>query len=231
MQGSDIEQLAQISGEFARRANELPQVVNIDTNLKLTKPELTLKVDRLAASNLGVSIRDISRTLQILLGSQEITNFNRGNRRYEVVVQADKEFRSTPESIREIYVRTRENQLVPLSNFVSIETTTTPPQINHYNRFRAATIEGSPAPGVSLGEALTALETLAKEVIPADMSTALAGQSLEFREAGQSTFFIFALALAFIFLVLAAQFESYIDPIVILPGNRNDDQRCHRPAR
>ncbi|RMG11604.1 MAG: efflux RND transporter permease subunit, partial [Cyanobacteria bacterium J055] len=155
LQGSDLEQLARVSGEFARRANELPQVVNIDTDLKLTKPELTLKVDRLAASNLGVSVRDISRTLQILLGSQEITSFNRGNRRYEVVVQAEKEFRSTPDSIREIYVKTRDNQLVPLSNLVSIETTTTPPQINHYNRFRAATIEGSPASGVSLGDALT----------------------------------------------------------------------------
>ncbi|MGB3237899.1 MAG: efflux RND transporter permease subunit [Geitlerinemataceae cyanobacterium] len=216
LQGSDLEQLAQISGEFAQLANQLPQVVNIDTDLKLTKPELTLKVDRLAASNLGVSVRDISRTLQILLGSQEITNFNRGNRRYEVVVQAEKEFRSTPDSIREIYVKTRENQLVPLSNFVSIETTTTPPQINHYNRFRSATIEGSPAPGVSLGEALTALENLSQEVVPPEISTALAGQSLEFREAGQSTFFIFALALAFIFLVLAAQFESYIDPVVVL---------------
>ena len=216
LQGSNLDRLAEVSAELARRANELPQLVNMDTNLKLTKPELTIQVNRTAAADLGVSVRDISRTLQILLGAQEITNFNRGNRQYEVVVQADKDFRSTPDSIREIQVRTRSDRLVPLSNLVSIETTTTPPEIGHYNRFRAATIEGSAAPGTSLGEALAALENLAAEVVPPEMSIDFAGQSLEFKEAGQSTSFIFLLALAFIFLVLAAQFESFLDPIVIL---------------
>lgn len=216
LQGPDFEELAEVSEEFTRRAQKLPQLVNVDTDLNINKPELTISIDRNQAANLGISVRDIARTMQILLGGQNITSFNQGNRRYEVVVQAEKEFRSTPEDIRQLYVRNREGQVVPLSNLVTITPNTTPPQINHFNRFRAAQISGSVAPGFSLGEAIDALENLAKEVLPADMRTALSGQSLEFKEAGQSTIFTFALSLAFIFLVLAAQFESYIDPIIIL---------------
>ncbi|MBW4494649.1 MAG: efflux RND transporter permease subunit [Oscillatoria princeps RMCB-10] len=216
LQGSDLETLAQVSAEFAGRARQLPQLVNIDTNLKLNKPELTVSVDRAQAANLGISVQEISRTLQILLGSQKITSFNRGNRRLMVVVQAEKEFRASPEDIRQLYIRTSQGQVVPLSNVVSVSSATTPPQINHFNRFRAAAIEGSPAPGYTLGQALDALEGLAKEVLPAEIRVSYAGQSLEFKEAGQATGAIFLLALAFIFLVLAAQFESYLDPIIIL---------------
>ncbi|MBO9999797.1 MAG: efflux RND transporter permease subunit [Cyanobacteria bacterium SID2] len=216
LQGNDLEELAEVSEELAQRARQLPELVNIDTSLKLTQPELTISIDRSKAAELGITARDIASTMQILLGSQEITEFNRGNRRYEVIVQAEDEFRMSPEDINELYIRTQAGTLIPLGNIVSIDTTTTPPQIEHYKRFRSATIEGSPAPGYSLGQALTALETLAEEVVPQNITTALAGQSLEFAEAGQATAFIFALALAFIFLVLAAQFESYLDPIVVL---------------
>ncbi|MBP0002443.1 MAG: efflux RND transporter permease subunit [Cyanobacteria bacterium SBC] len=216
LQGNDLEELAEVSEELAQRARQLPELVNIDTSLKLTQPELTISIDRSKAAELGITARDIASTMQILLGSQEITEFNRGNRRYEVIVQAEDEFRMSPEDINELYIRTQAGTLIPLGNIVSIDTTTTPPQIEHYKRFRSATIEGSPTPGYSLGQALTALETLAEEVVPQNITTALAGQSLEFAEAGQATAFIFALALAFIFLVLAAQFESYLDPIVVL---------------
>lgn len=216
LQGTDFDELATVSQEFAQRAQELPELVNIDTDLNVNKPELTISIDRFQAANLGISVQDIARTMQILLGGQKITNFNRGNRRSEVVVQAEKEFRSSPEDISQLYIRTRTGQVVPLSNLVTVSAETTPPQINHFQRFRSATISGSLAPGVSLEEGLAALENLAKEVLPADMRTALSGQSREFQEAGQSTTFMFALSLAFIFLVLAAQFESYIDPIVIL---------------
>lgn len=216
LQGSDLEKLATVSEDLANQARQLPQLANVDTDLKLNKPELRITVDRKQAANLGISIRDISRTLQILLGGQEITNFNRGNRRYEVVVQAEDEFRASPQDIEQLYVRTNQGEVVPLSNVVQIVPSTTPPQINHYNRFRSAKISGSPAPGVPLGEALEALQQLADEVVPPEMRTALAGQSLEYQEAGQATLFIFGLALAFIFLVLAAQFESYLDPLIIL---------------
>ncbi len=216
LQGSDLEELARVSGELAQQANQLPELVNVDTTLKLTQPELTIAIDRKKAAELGITAQDISSTMQILLGGQEITNFNRGNRRYEVVVQAEDRFRMSPEDINELYIRTQDGAVVPLGNVVTIDTTTTPPQIEHYQRFRSATLEASPAPGYSLGQALTALEALADEVIPDSITTGLAGQSLEFAEAGEATSFIFALALAFIFLVLAAQFESYLDPIVVL---------------
>ena len=216
LQGDDLETLAQVSDDLANRARQLPQLVNVDTDLRLNKPELAVTIDRAAAANLGISVRDISRTLQILLGGENITSFNRGNRRSEVVVQAEKEFRASPEDLKSFYVRTNTGEMVALRNVVTVKTSTTPPRISHYNRARAAKITGSPAPGFTLGDALTALENLAQEVVPGDIRTALAGQSLEFREAGQSTIYIFGLAVLFIFLVLAAQFESYIDPLIIL---------------
>ncbi len=215
LQGSDLETLATVAENLAQKARQLPQLVNADTDLKLNKPELTLIVNREQAANLGVSVRDISRTLQILLGGQEITSFNQGNRRYEVVVQAEKQFRATPQDIREIYLKSNGGQLIPLSNLVTVTPSTTPPQINHFNRARSATITASPAPGYTLGDAIAALENLARQELPPEIRTALAGQSLEFREAGQSTLFIFGLALVFTFLILAAQFESFLDPLII----------------
>ncbi|MFY7802697.1 MAG: efflux RND transporter permease subunit [Limnoraphis robusta] len=216
LQGTDLEELAAVSDEFVKRAQELPQVVNIDSNLKISKPELVLEVDRALAGNLGVSVQDIARTLQIMLGGEEITNYNEGNQRYEVVVRGEKEYRSTPEDIRELYVRTLQGSMIPLSSLVTVKTSTTPPEINHFNRFRSAEIEGSPAAGVSLGDAITALEELARETLPDGMRTDLSGESREFREAGDATLLIFGLAMAFIFLTLAAQFESYVDPLIVL---------------
>ena len=215
LQGSDLETLSTAAENLAQKARSLPQLVNTDTDLKLNKPELNLTINREQAANLGVSVRDISRTLQILLGGQEITSFNQGNRRYEVVVQAEKQFRATPENIREIYLRSDRGQLISLSNVVTVVPATTPPQINHFNRARAATITASPAPGFTLGDALGALENLAKQELSPEIRTAVAGQSLEFKEAGQSTLFIFGLALVFTFLILAAQFESFLDPLII----------------
>lgn len=216
LQGNDITELAQVSEQLAMAANELPQLVNIDTDLKLNKPELVLEVNRSQAGNLGVSVQEIARTLQIMLGGREITNFNQGNQRYEVIVRGQSEFRASPEDIGEIYVRSESGQMVPLSNLVTIRDSTLPPQINHFNRFRSATLEGSAAPGYSLGEALEALQDLADRTIPDTMRTDLAGESREFSQAGDATIYIFGLSLAFIFLTLAAQFESFVDPLVIL---------------
>ncbi len=216
LQGTNLEELARVADEFAERANELPELVNVDSDLQVSKPELVLEVDRALAGNLGVSVQDISRTLQIMLGGENITNFNEGNQRYEVVVRGEAEFRSTPDNIREIYVRTQQGEMIPLSSLVTVKMSTTPPQINHFNRFRSAQIEGSPAAGVSLGDAIAALEELAAETLPEGMRTDLAGESREFREAGDATLLIFGLSMAFIFLTLAAQFESYVDPLIIL---------------
>ncbi|MEB3342174.1 efflux RND transporter permease subunit [Okeania sp.] len=216
LQGTDLDELAQVSEEFANEAQKLPQLQNIDTDLKINKPEVRVEIDRAQAANLGISVQDIARTLQIMMGGQDITNFTDGNQRYDVIVRADEQFRESLQDIDEMYVRTSSGDMIPLSNVVTVKTSTTPPEINHFNRFRSATIEGSPASGVSLGEALQVLNDLADQVLPADMRTDLKGESSQFRDAGQATVFIFGLSLIFIFLTLAAQFESYIDPVVIL---------------
>lgn len=216
LQGTDLDELAQVSEEFANEAQQLPQLMNIDTDLKINKPEVAIEIDRSQAANLGVSVQDIARTLQIMMGGEDITNFTQGNQRYDVIVRAEEEFRESLQDIDEMYVRTEQGTMIPLSNVVTVKTSTTPPEINHFNRFRSATIEGSPAPGVSLGEALQALDQLAERVLPANMRTDLKGESSQFRDAGQATLFVFGLAMIFIFLTLAAQFESYIDPVVIL---------------
>ena len=216
LQGNDLAELARVSAEFTTEAQQLPQLNNIDTDLKINKPEITVEIDRAQAANLGVSVQDIARTLQIMMGGEDITNFNQGNQRYDVIVRAEKEFRESLQDIDELYVRTQQGVMIPLSNVVTVKMSTTPPEINHFNRFRSATITGSPATGVSLGEALQALDDLADRVLPANMRTELKGESSQFRDAGQATIFIFGLAMIFIFLTLAAQFESYIDPIVIL---------------
>ncbi|MGJ3253902.1 MAG: efflux RND transporter permease subunit [Elainellaceae cyanobacterium] len=216
LQGNNLQNLSQTSNTLANQARQLPELVNVDSNFQLNKPELRVLVDRKQAADVGVTVSDIASTLQILLGGEDITSFNLENRRFEVIVKSQDRYRDTIDSIDSFYVRSRDDELVPLASVVDVERSTTPPQINHFNRLRSATIQGSPGPDSGLGGALTALENLAQQVLPSEITTALSGQSLEFREAGQSTLFIFGLALAFIFLVLAAQFESYFDPIVIL---------------
>ena len=161
--------------------------------------------------------------MQILLGGQDITSYSEGKRSHEVIVRAQNQFCKDPDSIGDFYVRASQgqasedqNQLVPLSSVVDVNLSTTPPQINHFSRSRSATIQASTTPGASLGDSLNALENLTDEVIPQEFNTAWSGQSLQFRQAGQAILLIFTLAVVFIFLVLAAQFESYIDHIIIL---------------
>ena len=216
LQGNDFEELVRVSEEFNNEAQQLPQLKNIDTDLKINKPEIVVEINRYQAANLGISVENIAQTLQIMMGGEDITNFTQGNQRYDVIVRAEDEFRNNLQDIEDLYVRTEQGVMIPLSNVVTVKTSTTPPEINHFNRFRSATITGSPAPGVSLGEALQALYDLADRVLPADMRIDLKGESSQFRDAGQATTYIFGLALIFIFLTLAAQFESYIDPLVIL---------------
>ena len=216
LQGNDFEELARVSEEFSNEAQQLPQLNNIDTDLKINKPEIIVEINRYQAANLGISVEDIAQTLQIMMGGEDITNFTQGSQRYDVIVRAEDEFRNNLQDIEDLYVRTGQGAMIPLSNVVTVKTSTTPPEINHFNRFRSATIEGSPAPGVSLGEALQVLYDLADRILPADIQIDLKGESLEFRDAGKATVYIFGLALIFIFLTLAAQFESYIDPLVIL---------------
>jgi HAE1 family hydrophobic/amphiphilic exporter-1 len=179
-------------------------------------PQLEVQVDREMAQLLGIPLLDVFGTLQTLLGGTYVNDFDLFNRNYRVYVQADQAFRGNPESIGQFYVRGGQGQLLPLSTLVQVEETTSPAIINHFNLFRSVEIQGSALPGFSSGQAIRAMETLAAQLLPQGFGFEWSGLSLEEIESGGQAPLIFALGLVFVFLVLAAQFESYVDPLIIL---------------
>ena len=195
--------------------NVFPYLINLDTDLKLNKPQLEISIDRDRASALGVSVTEIGTTLETLLGGREVTDFKRGTKQYHVIAQVPAAGRATPDVIADIYVRGNQG-LVQLANVVNVRETVGPKELNHYNRVRSSTLSANLVPAVALGEALDALDRIAKENLPATVRHELAGQSKEFRESSNSLYFLFLLAVVFIYLVLAAQFESFIHPLTIL---------------
>ncbi|MCE3236910.1 MAG: putative multidrug efflux pump, partial [Vampirovibrio sp.] len=215
----DIQQLNQVMERIqARASKEIFGLVNVDTDLKLNKPQLELAINREKASLLGVSVRDAARTLQILLGGLDITTFQYNGKRYDVMVQAEPNLRMTPDQLSTIYVSGQDDMLVPLSNIVEYREAVAPKELAHYNRMRAATISGSmiPIPGVSMGKVLESLRDIANQEISTGMRLAWKGEAKEFFDASSATYFAFALALIVVFLVLAAQFESFVDPLIVM---------------
>ena len=200
---------------IGKKPNVFPYLINLDTDLKLNKPQLEILIDRDRAASLGVSVTDIGTTLETLLGGREVTDFKRGSKQYHVIAQVPAAGRATPDVIEEIYVRGKQG-LVQLANVVKVRETVAPKELNHYNRVRSATISANLIPVVSLGQALDGLDKIAREQLPPTVRHELAGQSKEFRESSNSLYFLFLLAVVFIYLVLAAQFESFIHPLTIL---------------
>jgi multidrug efflux pump len=197
-------------------ASKSPALTNLDTDLILDQPQVRVNLDRQRVNDLGLSVEVIGRTLESLLGGRQVTRFNQNGEQYDVVVQMAASDRDTPQDLQSIYVRGREGAMVQLSSVVTLQETVAPKELNRFNQLRAATITAVPATGYSLGDALAALETAAAQVLPARVQIDYAGQSREFRQAGSSLVFVFLLALGFIYLVLAAQFESFVDPFVIM---------------
>jgi multidrug efflux pump len=200
---------------IGKKPNVFPYLINLDTDLKLNKPQLEILIDRDRAASLGVSVTEIGTTLETLLGGREVTDFKRGSKQYHVIAQVPAAGRATPDVIEEIYVRGKEG-LVQLANVVKVRETVAPKELKHYNRVRSATISANLIPVVSLGQALDGLDKIAREELPPSVRHELAGQSKEFRESSNSLYFLFLLAVVFIYLVLAAQFESFIHPLTIL---------------
>ncbi len=215
LQAENYEELNKGLGIMMAEASKLGYLMNLDTDLRLNKPELNLTIDRERASGLGVSVADIGSTLETLLGGRAVTNFKRGTKQYDVILQMKPSARSTPDAIREIYIRGG-GRLVQLASVVRVDETLAPKELNHYNRVRSATITANILPGVSLGQALNDLDRIAAEKLPAGMKREYAGQSLEFKSSSSSLYFMFLLAIIFIYLVLAAQFESFVHPLTIL---------------
>ena len=215
LQGETYDQLQQGVGVMMAEASKLGYFLNLDTDLRLNKPQLDISIDRERAAQLGVSVTDIGTALEMLLGGRAVSEFKRGTKQYDVIAQVSPQGRAAPRAIEDIYVR-GSGGLVQLASVVSIRETVAPKELNHYNRVRSATISSNLPPGFPLGTALDALDRIAAEKLPAGMKHELAGQSREFRDSSTSLYFLFLLAVVFIYLVLAAQFESFIHPLTIL---------------
>ena len=198
------------------KVREYPGLANADTDLKLNKPQLKVDINRDKAAQMGIGVDTIGRTLETLLGGRDVTRFKRDSEQYDVVVQLDPAARATPQNLSALYVRGQDGSLTALSNLIAIEETVAPKELNHFNRQRAAIISANIAPGYTLGEALAFMDQAAAETLPPSALTALDGQSREFRESGQTLLITFALALIIIYLVLAAQFESFVSPFIIM---------------
>ncbi len=203
-------------GKLLGAGNQNPQLQGVFSTYAANTPQLQIEVNRNRAKALEVDIDDIFETLQTYLGSRYVNDFTLERRTYRVYVQADAQFRSNPEDINQLYVRSARDEMIPLGNLVTVTQTTGAQTINHYNLFRSIEINGSAASGVSSGDAIQAMEEVAAEVLPPGLGYEWSGLSLEEIQSGGQATIIFGFGLVFVFLVLAAQYESYIDPIIIL---------------
>ncbi len=193
-----------------------PGIVQPDIDLRLNKPEIYISVDRDRAADAGVSVDAVARTIETMLGGRNVTRYKREAEQYDVIVQTQPSGRSTPEDIEKLFVRGRGDQMIPLSALVKVQTSVAPRELNHFNQRRSVTITANLGPGYALGEALPFMDRAAAKLLPPGYSTELNGISREFRTSSGALGLVFVLALLFIFLVLAAQFESFVDPFVIL---------------
>ncbi|MFZ5625615.1 MAG: efflux RND transporter permease subunit [Gemmatimonadota bacterium] len=216
VRNSDFDALKRGMDSLMARARRIPGLINVDTDLRVNKPELTVTFDRDRAEDLGVPVRDIASTLQTLLGGRRVSTFTQANKLYDVIVQLKPEERATPSDMAGLYVRGRSGALVQLDAVVQASEGVGPRSLAHFNRQRSATLNANLAPGFTLGEALDSLDRIAREVLPPGTTTALAGESRELRESGSSLYFAFGLALLVVFMVLASQFESLVHPFTVL---------------
>ena len=213
--GSTYEDLARARARILEAAQSNPGIVNLDSDYKETKPQLRIDVDTARAGDLGVSVQDVSNALQSLLGSRRVSTYLDRGEEYRVIVQAEAGARSTEASLASIYVRSRTGALIPLSNLVRLREAAGARDLGRYNKLRAITLQGGLAPGYSLGEALTFLEDQAKAA-PEVTAIGYRGESQSFKEAGGSIWIVFALTILLVYLLLAAQFESFVHPAVII---------------
>jgi HAE1 family hydrophobic/amphiphilic exporter-1 len=214
--GGPLENLAAAANDLVAQGNQTPGITALFTQFTANDPQLMVNIDREQAKSLGMSLRDVTGTMQVLLGSSYVNDFDFNNRSYRVYVQADQQFRSKPEDITRYYVRTADGRMMPLSNIVSVRETTAPKSISHYNLFRSVELNGSAAPGYSSGQALQAMEELSSRVLPQGMSFSWTGISLEELKAGRQSLVIFGLGLLLVYLTLAGQYESITLPFIIL---------------
>jgi len=216
VQATSYQDLERMTDALVAKARQSKALMNPDTDLRLNKPQLAVDIDREKAASMGIDVETIGRTLETLLGGRQVTRFKKEGKQYDVIIQLEAKDRNTPADLTSIFMRARDGRLVQLSNLVKVRETVGPKELNHFNRLRATILSANVSPGYTLGEALEYLEGAAKEVLDASARTELDGPSREFKESGATLLFTFVLALGFIYLVLAAQFESFVSPFVIM---------------
>ncbi len=201
---------------FLEEVRKYPGVQNVQIDLRLNTPEVRVNINRDKLSDIGVAVDTVGRTLETMLGGRQVTRFKKDGEQYDVIVQVAPLDRTTPADISDAYVRARDGGMVQLSNLVDVREGVAPQSLNHFNRLRAVKVTGTLAPGYAIGEALKAMNEAAARALPNTAQTDLDGQSREFRSSGGEIYFTFVLALMFIYLVLSAQFESFVSPFVIM---------------
>jgi len=216
IQAPTLEKLKKVLPEFMEKAQADPAFQVVDLNLKFNKPEMTILIDRDRARTLGVTIRDIAETLQLFFSGQRMGYFIYNGKQYQVIGQADRTFRDNPMDLSTVYVRNKRSELVQLDNLIQVKYNSSLPQLYRFNRYVSATVSANPANGYTLGQSIEAMNLIAADVLDDTYSTSLSGPSRDFAESSNTLLFAFALALILIYLILAAQFESFRDPMVIM---------------
>ena len=216
IQHLNFEKLREKLPAFLDEANKSPVFQGVDVNLKFNKPELEVTVDRLRAAELGVSVQDVANTLQLCLSGRRMGYFIMNGKQYQIIGQLDRENRDEPADLSRLFVRSRSGMLIRMDNLVRMEEVSAPPQIFHFNRFKSATVSAGLAPGKTLGDGVAEMQAIGKKILDDSFSTDLSGPSRDLVESSGNTRFAFILALVLIYLILAAQFESFRDPVIIM---------------
>lgn len=210
------EELQQYADKMIERARTYPGLDNLDTDLKLNTPEFRVEIDRAKVADLGLDVTVVGRTLESLLGGRQVTRFEQNGEQYDVLVQLAAIDRATPEVLATIFLRNSRGEMIQLSNVATVEESVAPKELKRFNQLRSVTVQANLAPGYTVGDGLAFLDQAAREVLPSTVQTDLSGLSRDYRTSANSLALVFVLAIAFIYLVLAAQFESFRDPVIIL---------------
>jgi multidrug efflux pump len=216
IQNNNFDKLQAALPKFLEAASANPVLQGVDTDLKFNKPELRVEINRLKATQLGISVQDIAQTLQLAYSNLRFGYFTKEGKQYQVMGQVTKINRDDPDDLKNLYVRTSSGQLISIDNVVSVRESAMPPSLYHFNRYKSATISAGLAPGKTIGDGVKAMEEIADQVLDETFTTSLSGSSRDYAESASNTSFAFILALLLIYLILAAQFESFIDPLTIM---------------
>jgi multidrug efflux pump len=216
IQNNNFDKLVKVLPTFLEEAAKTGVLTSADIDLKFNKPELRISVDRLKAAELGVSVEDISSTLNLALSNRRIGYFTKEGKQYQVMGQVKSVNRNDPSDLKDIFVRNKNGVMIGLDNLITLSEATTPSNIYHFNRFKSATLSAGLAPGKTVGDGIKEMQRISKKLLDDSFTTSLSGPSRDYAESSGNTSFAFLLALGLIFLVLAAQFESFVDPLIIM---------------